>query len=60
MAIYIRNEEACRLIRELAALLGVSLERAVYVAVTEQLDRLNAEKVSKISPKTPAPKGKRV
>lgn len=45
MAIRIKNEEACRLIRELAALLGVTLEKAVYMAVSKELERVRAEKL---------------
>ena len=54
MAIYIKNEETCRLARELAALMGVTIERAVYIAVKERLERLEARSGSGIAPKAGA------
>ncbi len=38
-ALHIRNEEACRLIRELADLEGRSMTAVVIAAVQEKLDR---------------------
>jgi hypothetical protein len=38
-SLYIGNEETCRLIRELAALKGVSLTEAVTIAARNALER---------------------
>jgi hypothetical protein len=43
VGLYIRNEETCRLVRALAALLGVSLTEAVTIAVREELKRLRSD-----------------
>jgi antitoxin VapB len=42
MALRIRNEEACRLAQELAAITGESLTDAVVIALRERLDRQRA------------------
>jgi antitoxin VapB len=42
MGLYIRDEETCRLARELAALMGVTITEAVKVAVRERLERLQS------------------
>lgn len=47
MAIYIGNEETCRLARELAALMGVTIETAVYIAVKERWERVKLESDSR-------------
>jgi hypothetical protein len=38
----IRDEEACRLARELAELLGVTPEEAIHIAVKARLERLKS------------------
>jgi antitoxin VapB len=42
-SLYIGNEETCRLARELAALMGVTITEAVKVAVRERWERLTAD-----------------
>lgn len=46
MSFRIRSEKTCRMIYELAALLGVSAEEAVRIAVEEKLARLKAKRKS--------------
>lgn len=45
-ALSIRNEEACRLIRELAELTGKSMTTVVIEAVQEKLDRERKSRVN--------------
>ena len=57
MAFSIRDKEACRLARELAALLGVTPEEAVHIAVKERWERLTshpAPETSRPPPQSPA------
>jgi antitoxin VapB len=51
MSLYIRNEETCRLARELAALLGVTITEAIHIAVKERLERLKADPQSELAVK---------
>jgi antitoxin VapB len=64
MGLYIRNEETCRMARELAALMGVTITEAIKVAVRERLERLQATHdselpargaVASVKPKTTSP-----
>ena len=50
MSLNIKNEETTRMVRELAALKGVSLVVAVSEAVKEKLERENAEREQAAQP----------
>ena len=51
MSLNIKNEEATRLVRELAALKGVSLVVAVSEAVKEKLEKEKAERALVAKPR---------
>ena len=46
MSLYIRNEETCRLARELAAVMGETITEAVTVALRERLALLDGQPVN--------------